>query len=110
MLTDRELQDLIIIFQKPGVKALCSLLKADVANGMPYGVGLTVVKEDAELLQEITKRRFIHIDEDKKQIYLVFEKAFIRFTPTYLYPILAQRHEAGEISMEQMIQQIKLLD
>lgn len=109
VLSNQDIQDLILIFQKPGVKELCSLLKADIANGMPFGVGLTVVKEDTAVLQDIAEKGFIII-EDKKQIYLVCEKAFTRFSPTYLYPILAQRYEAGEISVEQMIRQIKLLE
>ena len=109
VLTDQDTQELIQMFQKPGVKELCSLLKADVANGMPYDVGLTVVKEDIDLLQEIADLGFIIIDK-QQQIYLVCEKAFVRFKPTYLYPILANRHETGEISVEQMIQQIQLLE
>jgi len=107
ILKETDFPRILKLYQEAGVKALFALLNEDIIEGMHYEIALTILKNNQQLLDDLEKEDFIFVQEDK--IYLNFELGFHKFTPTYLFPILAQRYNNGEISLDQLVKQIDFL-
>lgn len=93
------------VFQVSGVRQMMDLLKESKGTGIPVEVGLTVIRHDESILQELSNLGFIYETLEQKY-YLVSEPFFMTIIPSYLPPILVERNKKGEISSDQLYSQI----
>jgi hypothetical protein len=91
------------------VNKLLNTLEDHSVDGISLIEAHSWVENDYALLDRLTKENFI-INNAEDRIFLFSKLRFFQFTPKYLIPILSQRFENGDISMNQLMTHLELLE
>jgi hypothetical protein len=78
-------------------------------KGLEYKEAIQILNDDTKLFDQLILNSILFIDSEKK-VYRVSEVHFYKNKINYLLPIIKKRYENGEISMEQLLQQISFFD
>ncbi len=102
---ETQIEPLVKLSVEPGVKELIALLEEDNPNGIGYEIALTVLKNDSRVFEDLMKQNIIILTPEMN-VFLLTKLHFFRIKPRYLPPILVERYEGGQISIDQLLHQL----
>jgi hypothetical protein len=106
---EKELLKVVRLFQKQGVHDLLQALEKHNPNGLDFPKAISLLNNDQDLFDQLHNDNFIDVGEMGK-VFLIARIGFFKINPTYILPILAARYQKHEISIDQVINQIKCID
>jgi len=106
---EKELSRHLRLFQKPGMAEFINELEKQNEKGIDFSHAISLLNNDQNIFDQLQTDYFIDVGETGK-IFLVSRIGFFKISPTYILPVLAERYRKHEISIDQLINQIKCID
>ena len=106
---EKELLKVVRLFQKQGIHEFLQALEKHNPIGLDFPEAISLLNNDQDLFDQLHTDNFIDVGETGK-VFLIARIGFFKINPTYILPILATRYQKHEISIDQVINQIKCID